>query len=251
VICVGEGMNHLGEFNRTDTSLVRWAWNFPNGNKSNVKLPQKQVYKVAGDFIVQSIVVNSDGCKDTAVKNIRVNPIPTVQLPAVLTIRTGTSVQLPAQYSNGVVSYNWTHPETLNCFDCPQPVSTPKFDTKYAVDFVDVNGCRNQGEVQVVLFCDNDNVFVPNTFSPNGDGSNDVFYVRGKGLNRVKSLRIFNRWGQVVFERRDFAVNDASAGWDGTYNGAKPKPDVYIYQLEIWCDNSTVVKFDGNIALIQ
>jgi gliding motility-associated-like protein len=101
------------------------------------------------------------------------------------------------------------------------------------------------------VFCNNDNVFVPNTFSPNGDGSNDVFYVRGKGLNRVKMLRVFNRWGQVVFERTNFAVNDASAGWDGTYNGAKQVPDVYIYQLEIWCDNSTVVKFEGNVALIQ
>ncbi|RYZ29215.1 MAG: PKD domain-containing protein [Chitinophagaceae bacterium] len=251
VICVGEGMTHLGEFNRLDTSIVRWAWDFPNGNKAAVRLPQKQFYKVAGNFVVRSIAINSDGCKDTTIKNIKVNPLPTVQLPAVLTVRTGSSVLLPAEYSNGVVRYNWDHPETLTCFDCPQPTSSPKFNTKYTVDFVDNNGCRNKGEVQVIVFCNNDNVFVPNTFSPNGDGSNDVFYVRGKGLNRVKSLRIFNRWGQVVFERQNIAVNDASAGWNGTYNGAKPKPDVYIYQLEIWCDNSTVVKFDGNIALIQ
>jgi gliding motility-associated-like protein len=70
-------------------------------------------------------------------------------------------------------------------------------------------------------------------------------------LARVKSLRIFNRWGQLVFDRMNFAVNDASAGWNGIYNGAKPVADVYVYQLEIWCDNSTVVKFDGNVALIQ
>jgi gliding motility-associated-like protein len=119
------------------------------------------------------------------------------------------------------------------------------------VEFIDNNGCRNKGEVQVIVFCNNDNVFVPNTFSPNGDGSNDAFYVRGKGLNRVKSLRIFNRWGQIVFERTNFAVNDASAGWDGRYKGAKPVADVYVYQMEIWCDNSTVVSFDGNVALIQ
>jgi gliding motility-associated-like protein len=251
VICVGEGMIHLGEFNRIDTSVVQWAWSFPNGNRANVKLPQKQMYTVPGDFLVRSIATNSDGCKDTATKYILVNPLPTVQLPAVLTTRTGTPVQLPAVYSSGVVSYSWTQPESLNCVDCPQPVASPKFNTNYKVNFVDSNGCRNNGEVQVVVFCNNDNVFVPNTFSPNNDGSNDVFYVRGKGLNRVKSLRVFNRWGQVVFERTNFAVNDASAGWNGTYNNAKPVPDVYIYQLEIWCDNSTIVKFEGNIALIQ
>ncbi|WP_172623124.1 PKD domain-containing protein [Flavisolibacter ginsenosidimutans] len=251
VICIGEGMNHLGAFNRTDTSLVRWAWNFPNGNTSVVQLPQKQIYNSAGKFLVQAIATNSDGCKDTAVKNIRVNPLPSVQLPSVLTTRTGNPVTLPAVYSGGVVDYKWTHVESLNCGTCPQPVASPKFNTKYTVDFVDNNGCKNKGEIQVIVFCNNDNVFVPNTFSPNGDGSNDVFYVRGKGLNRVKSLRIFNRWGQVVFERMNFAVNDASAGWDGTFNGAKQKPDVYIYQLEIWCDNSTVVSFEGNVALIQ
>ncbi|HEY0039498.1 MAG TPA: PKD domain-containing protein, partial [Flavisolibacter sp.] len=251
IICVGDGINHLGEFNRFDTSVVRWAWNFPNGNTADVRLPQRQIYRIAGDFIVRSIATNSDGCKDTATKNIIVHPLPTVQLPSTMTTRTGTSVTLPAVYSSGVLSYNWTHTESLNCATCPQPVASPKFNTKYTVDFVDSNSCRNTGEIQVIVFCNNDNVFVPNTFSPNGDGSNDVFYVRGKGLNRVKSLRIFNRWGQEVFERLDFAVNDASAGWNGIYKGAKPIPDVYIYQLEIWCDNSTVVKFEGNIALIQ
>lgn len=251
VICVGDGINHLGVFNRTDTSVVRWAWNFPNGNTAAVQLPQRQIYTVAGKFVVQTIATNSSGCKDIERKNIKVNPIPTVSLPSVITTRTGSPVQIPATYFGGVVSYNWTNPESLNCASCPEPVASPKFNTKYRVNFVDSNGCRNRGEVQVIVFCNNDNVFVPNTFSPNGDGSNDVFYVRGKGLNRVKSLRIFNRWGQVVFERTNFAVNDASAGWNGTYNHAKPIPDVYVYQLEIWCDNSTVVKFDGNVALIQ
>lgn len=251
VICVGDGINHLGEFNRIDTSRVRWAWNFPNGNTADIQMPQRQVYKTAGDFVVRTIATNSDGCKDTATKNIKVHPLPTVQLPSSLTTRTGTSIQLPAVYSSGVVSYAWTPSESLNCATCPQPVSSLKYNTTYRVNFVDSNGCKNTGEVQVVVFCNNDNVFVPNTFSPNGDGSNDVFYVRGKGLNRVKSLRIFNRWGQVVFEKMNVGVNDASAGWNGTYNGAKPIADVYVYQLEIWCDNSTVVKFEGNIALIQ
>jgi gliding motility-associated-like protein len=251
VICVGEGMNHLGEFNRPDSSLVRWAWNFPNGKTADLRLPQRQFYSVAGDFVVQTIATNSSGCPDTARKSIKVNPLPRVTLPSVLTTRTGVPIQIPATYFGDVISYAWSHGESLNCTNCPEPIASPKFNTKYAVSFVDNNGCRNTGETQVIVFCNNDNVFVPNTFSPNGDGSNDVFYVRGKGLNRVKSLRIFNRWGQLVFERTNFAVNDASAGWNGTYKEVKPVPDVYVYQVEIWCDNSTVVKFDGNVALIQ
>jgi gliding motility-associated-like protein len=94
-------------------------------------------------------------------------------------------------------------------------------------------------------------VFVPNTFSPNGDGRNDVFYVRGKGLERVKTLRVFNRWGEIVFEQKDFPVNQESYGWKGDYKGQKANPDVYIYQVEVFCDNSEIIRFEGNVALIQ
>jgi gliding motility-associated-like protein len=80
---------------------------------------------------------------------------------------------------------------------------------------------------------------------------NDIFYVRGQGLDRVKSLRIFNRWGEVVFEKRDFDVNNAQHGWDGKFKGNKPKPDVYVYQAEVYCANGTLMIFPGNVALIQ
>jgi gliding motility-associated-like protein len=214
-------------------------------------MPPHQVYKQAGKFTVQTVAINSSGCKDTAYQNILVNPLPSVTLPSTITTQQGTPVLIPAVYSDAMKSYQWNLPEGLSCTTCPQPVANPKFNTKYNVQFVDRNGCYNTGEVQVIVLCKNDNVFVPNTFSPNGDGSNDVFYVRGKGLSRVKTLRIFNRWGQVVFERINFNVNDASMGWDGTFKGAKPVPDVYVYQVEIFCENSQVVKFEGNVALIQ
>jgi gliding motility-associated-like protein len=251
VICAGGGIVHRGLFERSDTSAVQWAWSFPNGNQSAIQSPPKQVYETAGRFRVQTVAVNSSGCHDTAWQNIVVNPVPSVTLPSVITTMVGTPVTIPAIYSNDIRNYQWTVPEGLSCTDCPQPVASPKFNTNYSVLFTDNNGCRNRGTVQVIVLCNNDNVFLPNTFSPNGDGSNDVFFVRGKGLSRVKMLRIFNRWGQIVFERANFNVNDASAGWDGTFKGAKAAPDVYVYQAEIFCDNSQVVKFEGNVALIQ
>ena len=103
----------------------------------------------------------------------------------------------------------------------------------------------------MIVICKNANVFIPNTFSPNNDGSNDVFYVRGKGLDRVKSLRIFNRWGEVVFEGNNLPVNNPLYGWDGKFKGKNPVADVYVYQVEVFCENSQVIRFDGNVALIQ
>jgi gliding motility-associated-like protein len=251
VICVNDFMRHLGVFDRSDTSAVNWSWQFPNGNSSLLQDPALQVYGTAGNFVVSTIATNSSGCKDTAVKNILVNPLPTVTLPSVITMQSGFPVRIPAVYTSNVNSYNWTPATTLNCADCPQPIASPKFNTTYTVSFADSNGCRNTGQVQVIVICKNANVFVPNTFSPNNDGSNDVFYVRGKGLDRVNSLRIYNRWGELVFEQQNFPVNDPSYGWNGKYKGNKPVPDVYVYQVEVFCDNSEIIRFDGNIALIQ
>jgi len=105
--------------------------------------------------------------------------------------------------------------------------------------------------VTVYVICNGANVFIPNTFSPNGDGANDVFYPRGTGLFSIKSARVFNRWGEVVYEKAEFMPNNAAAGWDGSFKGKKLNTDVYIYVIEILCDNNTLLTYKGNIALIN
>jgi len=148
------------------------------------------------------------------------------------------------------LSWAWTPATGLSCTNCPTPDAGPSFNTAYRVTFTDSNTCRNFGDIYVVVICKNANLFIPNTFSPNGDGSNDVFYPRGTGLSRVKSLRIFNRWGEVVFEKQDFPVNNAAAGWNGSYKGRKPQADVYIFQAEVFCENGEIITLNGNISLI-
>lgn len=250
VICINDRIQHSGLI-AVDTSRVRWNWRFPNGNTANTQNPIIQQYKIAGTFPVSVTVVNSSGCADTAVKNIVVNPLPQVTLPPVLTIQVGGTVTLPAKYTSGIVSYTWTPDLTLSCNNCPQPVSSPRFDTEYKVSVTDSNGCVNSGSVKVIVLCKGVTVFIPNTFSPNGDGRNDVFYVRGQGLDRIKSLQVFNRWGQLVFEQKDFPVNAAQNGWNGMYKGMKASPDVYVYQLDVYCANGQILHYTGNIALIE
>ena len=251
VICVNEFLTHLGVFERQDTGVIRWSWQFPNGNSGNVQNPPRQQYNTAGTFNVNTVATNVDGCADTATKRIFVNPLPVITMPSTLTMQSGFPVTIPAGYSSNVATWLWQPATTLSCADCPQPIAAPKFNTKYRVDVVDSNGCKNRSEIEIIVICKNANVFLPNTFSPNGDGSNDVFYIRGRGLDRVKSLRIFNRWGEVVFEQQNFPVNNPMYGWNGTYKGNKPHPDVYVYQVEVFCENSQIIRFEGNVALIQ
>ena len=251
VVCINSSLVHSGIFLRPDTSIVTWSWNFPNGNTSTQQNPTAQTYNTAGTFTITSIATNSSGCKDTTLQSILVNPLPVITIPGQMTIQLGFPVRIPATYSPNTVSWLWAPSTGLSCSNCATPDAGPKFNTYYQVYFTDNNGCSNIGDIEVIVICKNANIFIPNTFSPNGDGNNDVFYPRGKGLDRVKLLRIFNRWGEVVFEKKDFPINDASSGWDGTFKGKKPQSDVYVYQAEIFCDNGDLIRLNGNIALIQ
>lgn len=250
VVCINNSLLHSGLFIQPDTSTVNWYWTFPNGNMSVLQNPLLQKYTVPGTFTVMCVAINSSGCIDTTRKTIYVNPLPVVNMPGQLTIQNGFPVTIPATYSPNTVKWVWSPADGLSCANCPRPDAGPKFNTRYQVYFTDDKGCSNFGAITVTVICKNANLFIPNTFSPNGDGSNDVFYPRGKGLERVRMLRIFNRWGEVVFEKRDFPVNDAAMGWNGTFKGQKPMADVYVYQAEIFCDNGDIIRLDGNIALI-
>ncbi len=248
--CVNATMDQAGIILRSDSTLT-WAWSFPNGQTASVQDPPAQLYTTAGQFTVQAIVSNSTGCRDTARFPITVFPLPSIDLPGTITMLSGSTLQIPATYSTNVATWMWSPGTGLSCVNCPQPEATPKYNTTYTVDVKDSNSCRNSASVQIVVLCKNANIFVPNTFSPNGDGSNDVFYPRGTGIDRIKLLRIFNRWGQVVFEKLDFPVNDASQGWDGRFHGKNPQPGVYVYQIEVYCSNGDLIKFGGNVSLIQ
>ena len=95
-------------------------------------------------------------------------------------------------------------------------------------------------------------LFVPNAFTPNGDGQDDVFYPRsGGGIALIKSFRVYNRWGELLFERSNIMPNDASNAWNGTYQGDKPLPDVYVWVVDALCDNGKTINKKGSITVIR
>jgi len=200
----------------------------------------------------QVIGVDDRNCfKDTNYVTIKVYPIPAVEAGEDKTINVGQSVDLVPKVSSDVTSVTWFPTTSIVSNHYPSVTVKPNETTEYMVEVKNPGGCKTRDKVTVFVVCNGANVFIPNTFSPNGDGMNDVFYPRGTGLFRIKNLRIFSRWGEVMYEKNAFMPNDASAGWNGTHNGQKLTPDVYVYTIEIVCDNNNTLTFKGNVALIQ
>jgi len=199
-------------------------------------------------------VIGKDGLgcfSDTAAVFVKVWPIPTVSAGADRELVVGDALQLATTTSADVKSWQWNPAYTLSCNTCSTTLAKPKQTTTYAVRVENEGGCSAIDAVTIHVICNNGNLYMPNTFSPNADGVNDVFFPAGKGIAGVKSLRVFNRWGQVVFEKIQFAANDAAAGWNGSFNGQALPPDVYIYACDVICGNGEVLSYKGDVTLIR
>lgn len=248
-ICINSPVRFNGILS-LDDSLVSYNWKFSDGQTSTIKDPVI-VFNKTGDF---TVTLNSKvpfGCSDSAKTTVNVVPLPSVTVIGSPTIIAGGNTPLPVTYSGNIINYTWTPANSLSCADCPSPIAKPSKTTTYKIAVSDVYGCSNTGEVTVIVVCGDKNVYLPNTFSPNNDGNNDRFYPRGAGLNRIQSMRIFNRWGETVYQKINFMANDSSAGWDGLYKGKKADTDVYVYVIEVVCENGEIIPFKGNIMLMK
>ncbi|RYZ55434.1 MAG: PKD domain-containing protein [Sphingobacteriales bacterium] len=177
-------------------------------------------------------------------------PKPVIYAGADETIISGGSVMLNATGSN-LASFVWSPVATLSCETCSNPVAMPPATTQYKVMAISSHGCKASDSLIVNVICDQSQLFIPNLFSPNGDGQNDVFYPRGQGLKEIRSFRIYNRWGEVVFESRSMGLNDPAAGWDGSYKGAALGPDVFVYVIDGVCESGEAISWKGDITLVR
>jgi gliding motility-associated-like protein len=200
-------------------------------------------------------VVGYDGHNcftDTGFVMITVNPSPAIELGADLVLSTGSVRPLTSVTQNGpIVSWLWSPPANLNCTACPDPSATVKEDITYHVLIRNSFGCTATDSINIRTFCQGSQVFIPNAFSPDGDRVNDILMVRAKGIESVKSFRIFSRWGELVFEKTNFSPNDPAFGWDGKIKGVTGAAEVYVYTAEVICSNMKTFLIKGNTTILK
>ena len=249
VACINTPVLFDGNLAFADTA-VTWKWDFGNGQTSPAQ-NISSVYGAAGSYTVSLEAANLLGCKSSDTKTVVVAPLPVITMGPEPVIPVGTGIDLPVTYSSNIHLYNWSPSNTLSCNNCDVPYANPKFTTTYRVNVTDSNGCKTNSEITVRVVCNEKNYFVPNTFTPNGDGVNDVFYPRGSSIDRIQSMRVFNRWGQLVFEKKNFSANIISQGWNGTFQGRPANMDTYVYTLEYLCENGELISLKGNVTLVR
>ncbi len=245
--------------NLTDTmagnpqSLV---WSFPGGspNTSTVSLPTV-CYNLPGKYNVILRVANPypllDGGSELTkgeLSFIRVVDVPNItivppgQISSDTTIRFGTSLNLSA---SGGITYQWEPNYNITALTGKNVTVKPFRTTQYILTGYNSKSCASRDTLNVIVIEDCGEMFVPNAFSPNGDGHNDVLKVNGICLETL-TFMVFNRWGEKIFE-----TNDQANGWDGTYKGDEMGTGVYVYRLEGKGYDGKAFSSKGNITLIR
>ncbi len=231
-----------------DTGGHTYLWLPPTGLSSNTI---SDPIATPPYTVIYTVIARLGGCiPDTNYVTLVIWPLPTVDAGPDQRLLAGSTAQLQATGTD-IATYKWWPGETLNCTDCYNPVASMTVMTTYNVDVTSDRGCKSSDSVKILLYCDNSQVFVPNAFTPNGDGQNDVFYPRGIGVKVIKTFRIYNRWGEMLFEREGISLNDAANAWDGTYKGDSPHPDVYVYVIEAVCYTGEDISIKGDVTIIK
>lgn len=160
-----------------------------------------------------------------------------------------TEVNTPGNYV-----YVWSSfsPDmNLSCTDCPTPLAQPIYDISYIVSATNENGCVAEDEVHVYIN-ENQPIFVASAFTPNGDNANDYLFVQGgAAAERVEAFRIYDRWGELVFEARDTPLNQPDAGWNGNYRDSDMSGAVFVWYAEIRFIDGETLPYQGDCTLIR
>ena len=230
----------------TPANATSVTWTFGNGQTSTTILPSI-VYDTVGTFTITVIAQNPGSCNgaDTFTQIIKVLPVPTAAFTyAPLT----PQPNVPSTFTNQSVNatrYLWDFGDASTSVEV-NPVHQYNRTGNYKVCLNAYNSSNCPSKVCKTINAEVEPlVGLPTAFSPNGDGQNDILYVRGAAIATL-DLKIFNRWGQLVFE-----TTSQQIGWDGTYNGQPQPIEAYAYVLDVSFIDGSRKLLKGNITLLR
>ena len=240
--CKGEAV----QFTNLSNPALHFVWYFGDGASSNIFSPSHS-YSSAGTFNPRLIIIDSSTCNitDTVTHSVQIlsNPVANFSLPGDT-----LKFEKPVVFTNASVNYNqllWNFGDSTATSDETNPTHVFEKVGWINICLTASNDLCADTFCKQIFVAFTPIIGVPNAFSPNGDGVNDVVFVEGKGITELV-FRIYNRWGEKVFES-----HDQSVGWNGFYKGVLQEVEVYTYTVEATFINGRTIPLKGNITLLR
>jgi len=250
VICEGETI--VLSVNNNTNQVLSYLWS-PTGSIVGANDQSSVVVMPDSTTTYTVVITNAElGCETTDEIQVEVGTFDPGDLEIFInrdTIVIGQGFVLSTNQSPDLL-YFWDGPGIINP-NLPVITAIPSSagSYSYAVTVTNNQGCRLMGIISSLIVinppCNMEDIFIPDAFSPNGDGQNDELFVYGNFISSME-LRIYNRWGEEVF-----STQDQNKGWDGTYEGKELSPDVFGYYLRVECPPDKSYFTKGNITLFK
>jgi gliding motility-associated-like protein len=244
--CVNTISNFTNQSQSPNSGSVTYLWRFNNGSTSD-EFNTTHIFPDSGMYRV-SLTVIPIACPnlaDSAVANIRVQSPAKGTRYEPINAEAGKPVGLVARAIGDL--YQWRPTTGLNSPFIRIPILTPKTEQLYTVAITNRAGCITTDSILVRIF-DEQDVFVAGAFTPNRDGKNDKIYPILVGVDVFNYLKIFNRWGTLVYQSNSI---DPAQGWDGTYKGNDQPADTYTWVIDAVGQNGKPIRKSGSVVLIR
>ncbi len=183
--------------------------------------------------------------------------IPVIEFSNNLEIDLGDTIQLsPLLNNTSIANIEWINSATqdafsLSCGDCLEPISYAVNDSGYVLTISSEDGCTDSESIQIEVNKIRP-IYIPNIFSPDGNGNNDKFLIySNRAVEIVEELNIFDRWGNLIFSQENFPTNDESFSWDGLFKKKKVDTGVLVYQAKIKFIDGVSLPYSGTLTLIE
>ncbi|MBV7530944.1 PKD domain-containing protein [Chitinophaga sp. sic0106] len=224
-VCLGDPSIFTSTNLTPGIPVSRYVWQFGDGTQGNGPSLHHQ-YKDTGSYLVTLYGVSDEGCNSPAVRvPVKVNNV-YAQAGNDTIIAIGQPLQLQAGWTQPGLVYHWEPATGLNDPYSAHPVAYLQKDQTYKLTLLSPEGCTATDYINVKAYTGPE-FYVPNAFSPNHDGRNDVFRVIAAGVPKLDFFCIWNRWGQEIYRS-----NDLPGGWDGTINGQPAPVDTYVWMVQ-------------------
>lgn len=243
-ICINDCITFTDESTGT---IDTWVWSFGGGTPAtaNTQDPGVICFDTPGIYNIDLGVSGPGAGISNVTIQILVGDYPdSMDVTGDTLINMGGSAYISAFGYPGGGTYNWIPNDIMACPDCPETFSSPLVPTNAIVEYISPTGCAIRDTVVIGINFE-DVIDVPNSFSPDDNGINDVVYVKGPGIVSM-TFRIFDRYGRKLFE-----TSDQNEGWDGTFSGRKLLPATFLWTVEYSLIGGLTDVKSGTVTLIK